>query len=543
MPLEPHTDLGSSPSATSREAARSERAVVREQQQSVEHAEHVGDLLRFRAGISISGPAWCCYSVLDWISATWDGGGRHTLVWLLSIRAGLVPLIAFSFYIAFRTKQPTARQLRALDFMIYGAAAFGIALMAVGYRGLAGNYAAGIMMVIIGRGAFWAQPWRRALVPHLFMASTYPVVMGVAACFVPAIRAQWNQPAALSNATQHVLFLYGTALMVTAATHYAWTLRRQLFESRSIGRYRLQRRLAAGGMGEVWAAYHPGLKRDIALKILRADAARDATAIARFEREVKATSDLSHPNTIRVFDFGATDDGIFYYAMELLEGMTLSQVVRSSGPLPPARAVHLITQAARSLAEAHHNGLIHRDVKPANIFVTKAGGEPDFVKVLDFGIAKRVDASPHGDVDAELTSPGLLAGTPKYMAPEIVRGAPVTPRSDVYGIGAVLYFLLTGRAPFEGKTADAVYAAQLDGRIATPSAVRGEPVAAELEQLVARCLAKDPAERYADAGELALALDDLGFRWQPHRTSMLPPRPATEIDPDDPTKITPDQAL
>src|SRR5690606_13053594 len=157
-----------------------------------------------------------------------------------------------------------------------------------------------------------------------------------------------------------------------------------------------------GGMGEVWAAWHKGLGREVAVKMLRLEGGpqgleSDPVAVERFRREVRATSELSHPNPVRVFDYGATEDGILYYAMELLEGENLRSLVRREGPLPPARAVHLVSQAARALAEAHRKGIVHRDVKPENVFVVDAGGERDFVKVLDFGIAKVLGAPPAED--------------------------------------------------------------------------------------------------------------------------------------------------
>ena len=525
-------------------SSRSDNALVREQQRSVEHAEHLGDLRRFRAGVLVSVPTWCACGILDWIVATWTADGASTLIWFWSVRWGIMPLVAFVAWGAFKKPTASPTLLRGLDSVLYTSAAYAIALMTIRYNGITSAYLAGIMMVVVARNAFFAQRWTRALAPNLLIASSFPIVLGIGSFFVPAIRAQLSDPVALGMATQYLFFIYGTMVLMVAATHYAWTIRRQLFESRSIGRYRLKHRIGAGGMGEVWAAFHPGLKRDVALKILRAEAATDEIAVARFEREVKATSDLSHPNTIRVFDFGVTDDGVFYYAMELLEGLTLAELVKTEGPLAPARAVHLVVQAARALAEAHDRGIVHRDVKPANIFVTNAGGQSDFVKVLDFGIAKRV-ADAQTEIEATLTGTGLLAGTPKYMAPELVLGKQATPRSDVYGIGGVLYCLLTGRAPFEGVTATAIYAAQVIEEVTPPSIVRGEPIAPELEHIVARCLAKEPTERFADARELADALDALDLRWRPHRfPTAAPPPPATRAsappglqDPDTPTVL------
>jgi len=532
---------GSGSGTGSASAARAQRGVLGEQRRSVEHAEHMGDVRRFRAGALVAVPTWCVFGILDWVIATWSTGAP-SLIWFWSIRWGMLPVAGFTLWGALKPVPPGPRFLRVLDLMLYCTGAYCVAVMSIRYHGIASGYLSGIMMVIVARGAFSAQRWKRALFPNLATASSFPAVMGIAAVFMPEIRAQLHDPAALSIAVNHLFFIYGTTVLTTAGTHYAWTIRRQLFESRSIGRYRLDRRIAAGGMGEVWAAYHPGLKRNIALKVLRADAANDDVAVARFEREVKATSDLSHPNTIRVFDFGVTDDGIFYYAMELLEGMTLFELVKTGGPMAPARAVHLVIQAARSLAEAHQRGIVHRDVKPANIFVTRAGGEPDFVKVLDFGIAKRVTDPTEDDAEDGLTGTGLLAGTPKYMAPELVLGSPATPRSDIYGIGAVLYFLLAGRAPFDGVSASAIYAAHLSDDLVPPSVARGETIPADLERIVSRCLAKEPNERFADAGALADALFDLDLRWNPLRgttgSGTIPPEASGETRralPDDPT--------
>ena len=480
------------------------RAAILEQKRSVEHAEHLGDVRRFRAGLMIAIPTYVFFGVLDAISVRWAGAA--SLAWFWGIRYGFcLSVVPFTLWAVCRKTPPSPRLFHFVDILLYGGAAWAIAVMATRYGGIASHYVPGIMMVIVARAAFSAQRWSQALLPNLVIASSYPVVMGVALLLDPALRAQLHEPNAATAGMNHLLFVYGTTVLAIAGGHHAWTLRRQLFESRSIGRYRLKKRIGAGGMGEVWAAYHAGLKRDIALKILRPDASGDVEAIARFEREVKATSELSHPNTVRVFDFGVTDDGIFYYAMELLEGRNLGDLVKAEGPLPVARAIHLVIQASRSLAEAHEHGIIHRDVKPGNLFVTRAGGEPDFVKLLDFGIAKVEEP----DANVELTGTGVLAGTPKYMAPEVVLGKGATPASDVYGMGAVFFFLLTGRAPFEGDSASAIYLAHLHDAVPRPSTVRGEPVPASIERLVARCLAKDPAARFADAGALADALGAL----------------------------------
>jgi serine/threonine-protein kinase len=250
-------------------------------------------------------------------------------------------------------------------------------------------------------------------------------------------------------------------------------------------------------MGEVWRAWHPALQREIAVKILKPTES-SGDAIARFEREVRATSELQHPNTVRVFDCGVTDDGLWFYAMELLEGETLASLAKNGG-LAPERAVHLVRQAARAIAEAHGRGIIHRDVKPENLFVTSLGGERDFVKVLDFGIAKLRDA----EGSDTLTREGVMIGTPMFMSPEQASGGVVDARSDKYALGAVLHNALTGRPPFEGP-ATSVLLGHMAIAASPPSKRASHPIPAALDALVLRCLEKDPSKRYASAS----ALDD-----------------------------------
>jgi serine/threonine-protein kinase len=240
----------------------------------------------------------------------------------------------------------------------------------------------------------------------------------------------------------------------------------------------------------------------VAIKILRNEARMGSdNAVLRFEREARATAELLHPNTVRVFDYGATEDGLLYYVMELLEGETLAEHVERLGPLPAARAVHIIGQAARALGEAHVRGIVHRDIKPENLFLTSLGGEHDFVKVLDFGIAKIMQ-----DTDPTMTRTGWLLGTPRYISPEVVSGKPADARSDVYGLGAVLYFLLCSKPPFDGESASAVVFAQVHHKPTPPSQRIGRPIPADLEAVVMRALRKDPNERYESASVFALAL-------------------------------------
>lgn len=291
---------------------------------------------------------------------------------------------------------------------------------------------------------------------------------------------------------------------VTGVTsHVIYGLRREISEARQLGPYHLERKLGAGGMGVVYQATHQLLRRPTAIKLLPIDAIGERT-VRRFEREVRQTSRLEHPNNITIYDYGRTPDGRFYYAMEHVDGLTLEQLVERDGPLAPSRAVHILAQAAEALAEAHAMRLVHRDIKPANIMIKARGPRPDTVKVLDYGLVKEL-----ADPDATVSHSGAIVGTPHFLAPEAISEADAAiPATDVYALGAVAYYLLTGRHVFEGANVISVCSKHLSERPAPPSRFRGglDPA---LEALVLRCLEKDPADRFADAGALADALSRL----------------------------------
>jgi serine/threonine-protein kinase len=237
------------------------------------------------------------------------------------------------------------------------------------------------------------------------------------------------------------------------------------------------------------------------VKVLGGDGS-DPDAVARFEREARLMSTLTHPNTVQLFDYGRTPEGHLYLAMEHLDGLNLSQLVSIAGPLPPARVIHLLAQICGSLAEAHAAGLVHRDLKPGNVMVCRRGGLADQVKVLDFGIAR-----PIGESTRELTRTGSLTGTPLYIAPERIQNPQdADPRSDLYSLGAVAYLLLAGRNVFEGNGPAEVLMQSLSAVPPPPSRIRGTPLPAALERLVLDLLAKKPADRPASAAETARRL-------------------------------------
>jgi serine/threonine-protein kinase len=284
-------------------------------------------------------------------------------------------------------------------------------------------------------------------------------------------------------------------------------LGRRLRQAQELGSYRLTERLGQGGMGEVWRAEHRLLARKAAVKLVRPDVLgmsndEEATRILRrFEREARATSSLQSPHTIQVFDFGITKDGNFYYVMELLAGLDLESLVREFGPLPPDRTIALMRQVCHSLADAHARGVVHRDVKPANIYVCRMGLDYDFVKVLDFGLAKLPDRAQRRQT--MLTQEQATSGTPAYMAPEVILGdADVDRRADVYALGCVAYYLLTGQLVFEAETPMKMLLQHVNSRPIPPSQRSETSVPPELDALVLACLEKDPGKRPQDAAEL-----------------------------------------
>ncbi len=309
-----------------------------------------------------------------------------------------------------------------------------------------------------------------------------------------------------------------------------------------LGQYQLTKKIGEGGMGAVYLATHRLMRREVAVKLITGQA--DQEAIARFEREVQLCCTLTHPNTIQIYDYGRTDDGTFYYAMELLRGIDLEDVVGTYGPLPAARVIHLLVQACGSLAEAHARNLIHRDIKPANLFLCERGGEVDVVKVLDFGLVKSTESS------ARLSRGDTITGTPQYLAPEIARQAKdVDGRSDLYSLACVGYFLLTGHCVFDHESVMRVVMDHLNTPPPLPSARTALPIPADLEAVIMRCLAKDPAERFGDAAAFAAALnacqDAGGWNqvmarawWQERHL----PKPATEASPTN-KSITPTLTL
>jgi len=278
----------------------------------------------------------------------------------------------------------------------------------------------------------------------------------------------------------------------TVASNVIYGLRKEVAKARKLGNYELQTRLGAGGMGEVYRASHALLRRPTAIKLIRPEMAGEE-ALKRFEAEVQSTASLTHPNTVSIYDYGRTPDGVFYYAMEFLDGFDLQDLVERFGVMPPGRVIRVLQQVAASLEEAHSMEFIHRDIKPANIVLTRRGGIPDVVKVVDFGLVKDVREEA-----VHLTAADSIMGTPQYLAPETIREpSTVTSSIDIYALGGVGFFLLTGSAVFQAETVMSICAAHLEQKPQRPSARVRKDLPDDLQDLILRCLAKDPADRPA----------------------------------------------
>jgi serine/threonine protein kinase len=287
-----------------------------------------------------------------------------------------------------------------------------------------------------------------------------------------------------------------------------------------LGQYTLEEKIGEGGMGVVYRARHALLRRDTAVKLLLPDRA-DAVSVGRFEREVVLSCRLTHPNTIQVYDYGHTPEGVFYYAMEFLRGLNLHELVARYGPQSEGRVVHILTQVCDSLAEAHALGLVHRDIKPANVFLCNRGGLPDCVKVLDFGLVREYG---DGKRDAlQMFAAAGLEGTPWFMPPEAIRDSSISdPRSDLYSVGALGYYLLTGQFVFDGESVSELCEKQMNEAPVPPSKRTTNPVSQEMDEVILKCLAKDPAARPQTANELRdlLLLTPHAKDWTPEARAI-----------------------
>ncbi|MEK6236085.1 MAG: serine/threonine protein kinase [Planctomycetales bacterium] len=434
-------------------------------------------------------------------SAAWGLRGFHAVV--------VAVLAAHAFFLC-RQCSVCLRNLRMAELVIFGLpAAFFAASQ--GYRllhwqemadkGMQSNPTGAWVALMYTYAIFIPNTWKRAALVVGSIGMTPILVMLVLSGMYMEVRLHLT-PEHLTGWALMMIFVVASA---SYGSQVISRLRVEAFEAKRLGQYRLRELLGTGGMGEVYLAEHELLKRPCAVKVIRPSKAHDWKALARFEREVHATAALSHWNTVEIFDYGVTEDGTFYYVMEFLPGMSLQELVDAHGPLPPARAIHFLRQTSDALREAHSRGLIHRDVKPGNIFSAERGGVYDVAKLLDFGLVKEVSAE---ESSSQLTQEQSITGSPRYLSPEQALGdQPPDERSDVYSLGATAYFLLTGRPPFESDRAIKIILAHAHDEPEPPSRWRPE-LPKDLEQVILRCLAKRPEDRYQRAEELEQALAD-----------------------------------
>ncbi len=350
---------------------------------------------------------------------------------------------------------------------------------------------------------------RASLVPSPLVRTALVSAASVMCLFVVANEAvQALDPRVIDGLTFIAL---AAVLSTTVTSHVIYGLRREVRKAQQLGQYTLEEKLGEGGMGAVYRARHAMLRRQAAIKLIRPELAgkgsEHSQANQRFEREAHATANLKSPHTIQLYDFGVSAEGVFYYVMELLDGIDLETAVARFGPMPADRVVFLLRQVCDSLEEAHADGLVHRDIKPANIFMCRHGLRYDFVKVLDFGL---VALAPHFETgDPKLTRDGVVGGTPAYLAPEMAADPEtVDSRADMYALGCVAYWLLTGQAPYVRDTPMATILAHVRDVPTPPADLSENEIPASLNALVLDCLAKDPNARPASARDFRHRLDE-----------------------------------
>jgi serine/threonine-protein kinase len=365
-------------------------------------------------------------------------------------------------------------------------------------------------ILILTYGLYVPKSWRRAALVAVPLALLPFATLGVLV-LQHGHTMDWLWKGWMMSDTPRIrLFVYDAMILLMLAVGTTFgaqaisRLRHQIAAARQLGQYRLVRRLGVGGMGDVYLAEHQLLKRPCAVKLIRSDDATDPRAQERFEREVRLTATLSHPNTVEIFDYGRAEDGTYYYVMEYLPGLSLGELVERFGPLPPERVVYLLRQVCSALREAHAAGLIHRDLKPSNIIAARRGGMDDVAKLFDFGLVRPAATGRA----SHLSVVGQVLGTPLFMSPEQAGGArELDERSDIYSLGAVAYYLLTGRPPFDGDDGLEVLIAHARDPVIPPSHIQAG-IHKDLEHVVLRCLAKDAAERFPDCDSLEEALGE-----------------------------------
>ena len=514
------------------------------QQSSLEFRQQVRDLLRARLRLAsiILLTAFLGFLVRDLVAS---GDLLYQGLWVQVAHIAVTLVEAAFVVVLCRRCQPTTFKLRTIElvmfllpagylaarqYLFYTREPAGTAELAA-YQFIA-NSIPWIMLLVI-YGMFIPNAWRRAAAVVALLALAPFATALIASREMPLMR----EALSWGTLSFHGLQMAMACVVAVYGSHKLGALRREAFDAKKVGVYSLKRLLGSGGMGEVYLAEHQLLKRPCAVKLIRPDRAGDAAALARFESEVQSTARLTHPNTVEIYDYGVTEHGVFFYVMEFLPGLSLQEIVDRTGPMPPARVVYLLRQVCSALGEAHRTGLIHRDIKPGNIFAAERGGLYDFAKLLDFGLVK---STGFGDSDVHVTREGIVLGSPLYSAPETALGNyEVDSRTDIYSLGATAYFLLTGRPVFPGdKALQIVFAHAKESP--TPLTHIRRDVPADLEAIVLRCLAKSPEDRFQTAADLEEALRDtadadgwdthLAERWWRESADFTARRPPERVD-------------
>jgi hypothetical protein len=466
----------------------------------------------------LAGGSWTALAVLNLILESGGTGqfGPATLGAMLHLSGALLAAI---LWLATRRGRRSPATLHALDLTM----TVGIAATFAATGRVLGDPTVG---VFVGLLSFMTTTLTRAIVVPSTARRT--LIIGLIAASAVLALAAWRGPNELAHAAWRVpqeapvgarlvpaaCWSAAGIAIGTLASHTIFGLRRQVDQARVLGQYQLESKIGEGGMGEVWRASHALLRRPTAIKLLPPSRAGEE-AIRRFEREVQLTARLTHPNTVAIYDYGRTRDGIFYYAMELIEGIDLDRLVGERGPLPAGRVAHVVEQILGALAEAHDLGLVHRDIKPANVLLSPRKGEHEFAKLLDFGLVKTIEAQ--GEPVA-VSGTSTITGTPLYMSPEAIRApATVDARSDLYSVGVVAWFLLVGRPPFGGHNLMEVCGNHLYTAPPRPSAALGRAIPTAFEDAVMTCLEKQQDGRPRDARALRDELRSSGAArdWTP----------------------------
>lgn len=440
---------------------------------------------------------------------------------LIGMRLGLLAALIGTYVLLRSNRLLSLPQLRWIELLVFGTLAvqllFMMRLRMMTFAAAADStsvvaalhvHLAGWTVLILAYGVLMPNTWRRALAVLLPAACLPYILLAWLNWQVPPVA----DALAADQMGSPVPVPFAAVLVAVFGTYTINSIRREAFKAKQLGQYRLTGKLGEGGMGVVHRAEHQLLKRPCAIKLITPGKEADTTVLARFEREVQATATLTHWNTVEVFDYGHTDDGTFYYVMELLPGLSLEDLVKFHGPMPPARVVHFLRQCCSALAEAHAKGLIHRDIKPANIFAAERGGIYDVAKLLDFGLVREQFAR---EGSSKLTLEGTFSGSPLYMCPEQMGSyETLDARSDIYSLGTVGFFALTGRAPFVANNIWDIITAHKRDPVQPPSQLN-DAVPKDLEQVILRCLEKAPDDRYQGAADLdeALSKCECAGRW------------------------------